>query len=135
MASSKPQLLSINLFFQVKDPILLYVGMSALISLPVYFLRFWYLEVPSRMLDYFLTLNQAFFQLFSLPLFVRTFFLPLKNEYRKGLVGFSLGMGIAVKLLLIIVDVLLFLLLLLLELVLIAGFMLFPILTLLILIW
>lgn len=109
--------------------------MSALFSLPIYFLKFWYLETPSKMLDYFLSLNQAFFQLFSLPLFVRTFFQPLKNEYRKGLVGFSLGMGIGVKLCLIFIDLLLFLLLLLMELIIILGFLSFPILTVLTLIW
>jgi hypothetical protein len=109
--------------------------MPLLLTLPLYFFRFWYFEVPSRMLDYFLSLNQAFFQLFSLPLFLRTYFQPLKNEYRKGLVGFSLGMGIAVKTIFIVVDLLLFAGLLLVELFLLGGFLLFPVLTVLILIW
>jgi hypothetical protein len=82
---------------------------------------------------FFASLNHAFFQLFSLPLLVKTFFRPLKNEYRQGLVGFSIGMGIAVKSGIILFDVTLFLLLLLIETLFIIAFLSFPIATILLL--
>ncbi len=109
--------------------------MSAYLFLPIYFLRFWYIEAPSAILDYFLSLNSAFFHLFSLPLFLRTFFQPVKNEYRKGLVGFSVGMGIAIKSGFILVDLMLFLCLLLLEMIIIGGFLAFPLFTVALLLW
>lgn len=60
---------------------------------------------------------------------VRTFFRPLKNEYRKGLVGFSLGMGIFVKTILIFVDLIIFLLVIFGEITLLALFMWWPLLS------
>jgi hypothetical protein len=74
------------------------------LSLPFLFLKFWFLEAPERLVKYFFSLNHAALQILSLPLMLRTFFKPLKNEYRKGLVGFSIGMGIAVKTVLIFVE-------------------------------
>lgn len=97
--------------------------------LPVLVLKFWYVEAPRGMFAFFLSLNKAFFELFSLPLFLRTFFQPLKNEYRQGLVGFSRAMGMGVKSMLIAVDLLLFFLLLMFEIGTFLSFLLFPILT------
>lgn len=98
--------------------------------LPLYVIKFWYVEAPYGIGAYFVSLNKAFFELFSLPLFLRTFFQPLKNEYRKGLVGFSRGMGIAIKSMFIVVDILLFVILLACEIAFFVGFLLFPIATL-----
>jgi hypothetical protein len=42
--------------------------------------------------------------LLSLPLLVRTFFKPLKNEYRDGLVLFSVIFGMVIKSILISVS-------------------------------
>jgi len=42
--------------------------------------------------------------LLSLPLLVRTFFKPLKNEYRDGLVLFSVIFGMVIKSMLISVS-------------------------------
>jgi hypothetical protein len=97
--------------------------------LPLLFLKFWYIEAPLGMLAFFESLNSAFFQLFSLGLFVRTFFKPLKNEYRQGLVGFSIGMGMFVKTFLIFADLLLFAALLLFEIAAVVLFIIFPVLT------
>ena len=97
------------------------------LALPLNFLVFWYFEAPKGIILYFLSLNKAFFTLFSLPLLIRTFFRPLKNEYRKGLVGFSIGMGIVVKSTLIFVDLLLLLILVFVELTLFVLFLLLPI--------
>ncbi len=89
--------------------------MNAYAGLPIAFLRFWFLEAPKGIIEFYGSLNKAFFQLFSLPLLVRTFFKPIKNEYREGLVAFSIGMGMAVKSVLIFANLFLFLGLLILE--------------------
>lgn len=100
--------------------------MSAYLTLPLVFIRFWFLDAPRTMVFYFASVNKAFLHLISLPLFVRTFFKPLKNEYRKGLVGFSIGMGIVVKSVLIIVDLVAFAVLLIIEFLIILGFIFIP---------
>lgn len=89
--------------------------MNAYAGLPVAFLKFWFLEAPRGIIAFFGSLNQAFFQLFSLPLLIRTFFKPIKNEYREGLVAFSIGMGMAVKSTIILVNIFLFIGLMILE--------------------
>ncbi len=67
--------------------------------------------------------------MFALPLFLRTFFKPLKNEYRQGLVGFSRAMGMIIKTFFIIADVILLIPLLVFEIVVLVLFLAFPILT------
>lgn len=69
----------------------------SLAALPFVFLRFWYVESPREIIAYFWSLDISYFHLFSVPLLLRTFFQPIKNEYREGLVGFSVAMGIVVK--------------------------------------
>ncbi len=101
--------------------------MNSYLLLPFIFLKFWYFDSPRGMIGFFLSLNHAFFELFSLPLFLRTFFKPLKNEYRQGLVGFSRGMGMVVKTGFIIVDLLLFFVLLSFELSVFVAFLAFPV--------
>ncbi|MGI8420077.1 MAG: hypothetical protein ACR2LN_05545 [Candidatus Levyibacteriota bacterium] len=95
-------------------------------NLPIIFLRFWFFESPLALLQFFLSLNGSFFQLFSLPLLLRTFFKPLKNEYRQGLVGFSIGMGIVVKSVLIVADLAMLFLLLVFEVSVFVAYFLFP---------
>jgi hypothetical protein len=94
--------------------------MTGYLLLPLVFLKFWYIEAPLGIIGYFASLNHAFFELFSLPLFLRTFFKPLKNEYREGLVVFSRVMGMIVKT---------FFILLVFELCVLALFLLFPLIT------
>lgn len=100
--------------------------MFYLTTLPLTLLRFWFLEAPIGLIGFFGSLNKAFLQLFSLPLLVRTYFKPWKNEYREGLVGFSIGMAMFIKSIVIIVDIVLLLSLLLVELIIILGFVLWP---------
>jgi len=95
-------------------------------ALPLLFVKFWFYESPLNLLKFFLSLNTAFLQMFSMPLLVRTFFKPLKNEYRKGLVGFSRAMGIIVKSVLILADLVLFVLLIFCEICIFVGYVLFP---------
>ena len=74
------------------------------LELPFLFVKFWYTELPKGLFFYFLSLNHALIQLFSIPVMLKTFFKPLKNEYREGLVVFSICMGIVLKSILIFVG-------------------------------
>lgn len=103
------------------------------IKLPLNFIKFWFIDSPRGLIAFFASLNNAFMQLFSLPLLIRTYFKPWKNEYRKGLVGFSIAMGIFIKTIVIIADIILFLLLLAFEAIFMIGFIFWPIVTLLLL--
>ncbi|MEK7605197.1 MAG: hypothetical protein AAB478_01600 [Patescibacteria group bacterium] len=109
--------------------------MTAYLFLPIYFLEFWFGQAPLRLISHFIKINQAFFQFFSVPLLLRTFFRPAKNEYRKGLIGFSIGIGIFLKSCVILTALLLFIPLLLSEVILFCGFLTFPLITLAVLLW
>ncbi|MBP9716524.1 MAG: hypothetical protein KBD51_01130 [Candidatus Levybacteria bacterium] len=80
-----------------------------------------------------MSVNHAVLQILSLPLMLRTFFKPLKNEYRKGLVVFSIGMGIFIKTTLIFFDLVFFGTVLFLEVTFLAFFIWWPLITFLIL--
>ncbi|HUD44238.1 MAG TPA: hypothetical protein VMR41_01715 [Patescibacteria group bacterium] len=94
--------------------------------LPLVLLKFWYVDAPLGLMAYFSSLNQSFLRLFSLSLLVRTFFQPIKSEYRQGLVGFSIGMGIAVKSVIILVTILIWLALISLEVLFLFSFIMLP---------
>ena len=97
--------------------------------LPLIFLKFWYFEAPLNILRFFSSLNGAFLQLFSLPLFLKTFFKPIKNEYREGLVGFSRLMGMFIKSFMIVADLTILVVLVIGEFFIIIAFLAFPIAT------
>lgn len=103
--------------------------MKSYIFLPLALVKFWFFEAPIEIFQFFGSINKAFFQLFALPLFIKTFFKPLKNEYRKGLVGFSRAMGIVIKSVFIVVDLIIFIPLLCIEVVVLVSFIAFPLLT------
>jgi hypothetical protein len=103
--------------------------MNFYLSLPLLFLKFWFLDAPKSILDYCGSINNAFFQLFSLPLLLQTYFKPWKNEYRKNLVAVAIGLGIFIKTFVILADVLIFLLLLAVEVSFVAVFIAWPIAT------
>ena len=65
----------------------------------------------------------------SIPLFFRTFFKPLKNEYRGDLVGFSIVMGMVIKTILILAGLFLFTMMGLFEIACYLFFLTLPILT------
>src|ERR1035437_9685989 len=98
-----------------------------LILLPFLILKFWYLEAPLNILRFFASLNKSFFGVFSLPLMIKTFFKPWKNEYREGLVGFSIAMGMVMKSLFIFADLLLLIGLILVEISVFLIFLILPI--------
>jgi len=93
---------------------------------PLYFLYFWYIYVPKRLIHTFVDVILYFFQLLSIPLLIKTFFKPLKNEYRGDLVIFSIGMGIVVKTVLIPISLLLIAVVVMVEVFTFASVMLIP---------
>ena len=103
-------------------------NMAAFLFLPFEFFRFWFIDSPRELILYFHSLNIAFLHQFSMPLMIATFFKPLKNEYREGLVWFSIGMGMFVKFWLIIVDLFLLFILMIVEIAIILAFISWPIL-------
>jgi len=97
--------------------------------LPYIFVKFWFVEAPLGMLGYFASFNHAFLEMFSLTLFLKTFFQPLKSEYREGLVWFSRIMGMMIKSIFIIIDTLILIIILAVEGLVLVGFLTFPIAT------
>lgn len=67
--------------------------------------------------------------LFSLPILLRSYFKPWKNEYRKGFIAVAIGLGIFIKTFFIIADTILFLMLLMLEGIVFVFFLTWPFLT------
>lgn len=119
----------VKLYLKIRRPILKEEAMNSYLFLPLAFLKFWYIDSPTELFGFFRSLNSGFFQLFSLPLFLRTYFKPLKNEYREGLVGFSIAMGIIIKTFFILVDLLILTVLLVIEFAVLFFFLAFPALT------
>lgn len=92
-------------------------------------LTFWFIDGPKGLINYFSSFNTAFLKLFSFQILTRTYFKPWKNEYRQGLVGFSIGMGIIIKSLLLLFDLLLLVMFLLIEIFIVIAFILWPFIT------
>lgn len=71
--------------------------MVAFLFYPFYLVSFWYKDVCLSLINFFTLLNRYTVSLLSLALLIKTFFKPLKNEYRDGLVVFSIIFGIFIK--------------------------------------
>jgi len=71
---------------------------------PLLVLRYYFFEIPFRLIRFFISMDIYLLDFFSVPVLLSTFFKPLKNEYRKDLVVFSIGMGIVVKTFLLILS-------------------------------
>lgn len=97
--------------------------------LPFELVKFWFIDAPLGLLAYFGSVNTSFARLFSISLMLRTFFRPIKNEYRQGLIGFSIGMGMFIKIVLLLVSLFIFIILICLEFLFITLFILLPILS------
>lgn len=96
-------------------------------KLPFDIVKFWYFEAPVSIFRFFALINRGFLDIFSLPLMVKTFFQPWKNEYRKGLVGFSRAMGMFIKSVFIFVDLIMLFFIFLFEFSAMVIFLIFPI--------
>ncbi|RJQ25961.1 hypothetical protein C4577_04410 [Candidatus Parcubacteria bacterium] len=87
---------------------------------------FWYKDAVFSLINYFVELDRYIIDLLSTPILVHTFFDPIKNEYRKGLVGFSIGLGIFIKTLILIPSFAILLLVFILEFIALIIFLFFP---------
>ncbi len=76
---------------------------------PYYLLLFWYKDVLYSCLKTSFQIILYTSDLLSLGVMIKTFFKPLKGEYREGLVFFSVIMGMIFKSILISIDLLLML--------------------------
>ena len=103
--------------------------MNYYLSIPLLFLRFWFYDAPIALIKYLMSVNSALVQLMSLSMLFHTFFRPLKNEYRKGLVAFSIVFGIILKSALIFVDLIMLLFVVFVEILLIILFEAWPFIT------
>jgi hypothetical protein len=88
---------------------------SYIVSSPIIFISWWFLESPKIIFKILYFFFAATVHQLGYKSLFKTFFKPWKNEYRKGLVGFSVIMGIAIKSLLIFVESFLILFLLIVE--------------------
>ncbi len=100
--------------------------MQSVLTLGFDFLFFWFIQAPKGLASYFASFNNAFLKLFSFRQFVSTFFKPWKNEYRQGLVGFSVAMGIIIKSCMILFDLSLLFVFVVIEILLILLFIAWP---------
>lgn len=102
--------------------------MKTALLYPLELAVFWYHDICLGTIDQFTKFNSHLAQAFSLPLLIKTFFKPLKNEYRKGLVLFSIVFGIIVKSILISVSLGILFFVLFAELLIVAFLFVFPLL-------
>lgn len=100
---------------------------------PFAVLSFWYKDGFFSILNFCAQLNDYCIRLFSLPGLLSTYFRPLKNEYRKNLILFSILFGIVVKTFLIIASISIFAVILISELALVVVYLVFPFLALILL--
>jgi len=84
------------------------------------------MEAPVGMLRFFRYLNLYMISALSIRLLIKTFFKPLKNEYRIGLVWFSIMMGVGFKSVLIITSFIMLILVFAFEIVFLFAFLAFP---------
>lgn len=94
---------------------------------PILLFNFWFIEAPINLLGFYRKANVYFLNILSFPILLKTFFKPLKNEYRKGFVGFSVAMGMVIKLFLLTFDLAIFIVFLFLELLFLIIFLGFPV--------
>jgi hypothetical protein len=64
---------------------------------PYYLILFWYRDFTLGTLRTSWEIFVYVSEVLSVPLLLKTFFKPLKNEYRQGLVWFSIIMGVIIK--------------------------------------
>lgn len=93
---------------------------------PFLVISFWYYDGFKSVCHFIMEINRYCLELLSLPLLFKTFFHPIKNEYRGDLVGFSIAMGVVIKTILICFSLCAFVLLLLVELSGLVGYLLVP---------
>lgn len=101
--------------------------MIAFVSYPFYLLSFWYKDVVVGLFGFFAAFNMYVARLLSYPSLLKTFFKPLKNEYRDGLVLFSICFGVIIKSVLVAVNSLILLFMLLVEVLILLFLVVLPV--------
>lgn len=96
------------------------------LSYPILLVKFYYGDVTIGFLKHILSHIRYFIYMLSMPLLFKTFFKPLKGEYRNQLVVFSIVAGMIVKFVLLAVSTVLLLLFILFEFTFFALFLIFP---------
>jgi hypothetical protein len=76
----------------------------ALLLYPVYLIKFWYFDNTRKFIHLYREVISYCVSLFSIPALFHTFFKPVKNEYRKELILFSIAFGMVVKSFLLLVS-------------------------------
>jgi hypothetical protein len=99
------------------------------LTLPVEFLRWWLVESTLTLFKILVWVLEFFNQVLGVRSLLKTFFKPWKNEYREGLVGFSIFMGMFFKGMFLFLDLLFFFLLIIAEIAILATWILLPFLT------
>lgn len=101
------------------------ICMSVLLY-PLFLIRFYYSDLPLLFLRKIKASIFYVSNLLSMPLLVRTFFSPLKNEYRTHLVVFSVIAGIIVKTFLLLLSGMCLFIIILIEVGFFLSYLLFP---------
>lgn len=107
----------------------------AILMYPIFLVIFWYKNVVAQTFEFLFSFLVYILNLLSVPILLKTFFKPLKNEYRQGLVGFSIIIGIFVKSILIVINFSLFIIFLFISLIIFFAVLLMPLLAAYILFW
>lgn len=76
-----------------------------LLLYPYFLVAFWYHDFILGSIRLSFEIFSYVANLLSIPLLLKTLFKPLKNEYREGLVIFSIAMGVVIKLLILLVAI------------------------------
>jgi hypothetical protein len=100
-----------------------------LLKLPLLFIYWWFVTAPIQLLVFFFRYLTHLSQVLSLPLLVKTFFVPWKNENKKGYVAIARGIGMTVKTSVILADLMILIIFFMVEVSLFLLWMLLPILS------
>jgi hypothetical protein len=79
-----------------------------LLSLPVDFLHWWFVEATFNLFQILRFILSATYRFLGVGLIFKTFFKPWKNEYREGLTRFALFMGMFIKTIFLFFDLIFF---------------------------
>lgn len=98
-----------------------------LIKLPLLFAYWWFVQAPAKLVVFFFNYFVHLTQVLSVPLLLKTFFVPWKNENKKGYVGIARGIGMVVKTAVLLADLMILTVALLVEASLLLLWMVLPI--------
>ncbi len=96
------------------------------LSYPILLVKFYYVDVTVGFLKHIFSHTRYFIYMLSIPLMFKTFFKPLKGEYRNQLVVFSIVAGMIIKFVLLSVSTVLLLLFIIFEFTFFVLFLIFP---------